>query len=71
MFINLFRSTVEKIMLGRWNCTDVKLNKIKAHLANIDHCGTCTLKPVKVRHTAEFEAPLKKELRNSTKNLPN
>jgi hypothetical protein len=68
MFINFFRSTVEKIMLGRWNCTDVKLNKIKAHLANIDHCGTCTLKPVKVRR---IEAPLKKELGNSTKNLPN
>jgi hypothetical protein len=38
----LFKSTVEKIALGRWERTCEKKNKIKVYWANIDHCGTCS-----------------------------
>ena len=31
-----------KISLGRWECTNMKLNQIKIDWANVDHCGTCS-----------------------------
>ena len=38
---NLFRKTQEKILLGRWERTDMVQNRIKIDWANTDHCGTC------------------------------
>jgi len=38
----LFTNT--KTVLGRWECTGHKANKIKIDWANVDHCGTCSYK---------------------------
>ena len=59
MLARIFHFTIDKIMLGRWNCTNEKLNKIKSHLANIDHCGTCSLRNVKPL-VKDLELPLKR-----------
>jgi hypothetical protein len=42
LFSNLFRS-IPKTLLGRWERTPEKLSSIKIKLANIDHCGSCSL----------------------------
>lgn len=41
MFMNLFKKTVQKNLLGRWERTSDTMNTIKVNWANIDHCGTC------------------------------
>ena len=43
---NMLVGTVTRtnLFLGRWERTGDKLNKIKSHWANIDHCGTCSNK---------------------------
>ena len=42
MFVGTMTRT--NLFLGRWERTGDKLNKIKSHWANIDHCGTCSNK---------------------------
>jgi hypothetical protein len=39
---NLFRNTLPKILLGRWERTPEKLSSVKIRWANIDHCGSCS-----------------------------
>ena len=51
----LFKSTVDKIALGRWERTCEKKNKIKVYWANMDHCGTCS--------SAKLPAKSKEEVR--------
>lgn len=43
MLSNLFRNTLPKILLGRWERTPEKLSSVKIRLANIDHCGSCSI----------------------------
>ena len=45
MLSNLFRNTLPKILLGRWERTPEKLSSVKIRLANIDHCGSCNITP--------------------------
>jgi hypothetical protein len=37
----IFRMTLDKIMLGRWERTCAIGNAIKIDWANTDHCGVC------------------------------
>jgi hypothetical protein len=56
MFRKLFTNKLENIILGRWKCTDERLNKIKVYWANMDHCGTCSKKTVQPKKPiVEFE----------------
>ena len=43
MLANLFRNTLPKILLGRWERTPERLSSVKIRLANIDHCGSCSI----------------------------
>ena len=45
MFLKIFKAHMSpsvKTSLGRWECTNMKLNEIKIDWANVDHCGTCS-----------------------------
>ena len=53
MFRHLFRSIVDKPLLGRWNPMSCdKTNAIKVFWANMDHCGTCSMPVKKIKNTA-------------------
>ena len=64
MFRKFFTKNLENIILGRWKCTDEKLNKIKVYWANMDHCGTCSKEPVQSKKSkkppVEFEVKPKR-----------
>ena len=64
MFRRFFANNLEKILLGRWKCTDERLNKIKVYWANMDHCGTCSkeaVQPKKIKKPiVDLEVPPKK-----------
>lgn len=43
--LGILRSLINKTnktILGRWEPTGHKVNKIKIDWANVDHCGTCS-----------------------------
>lgn len=62
MFLNFFKKTVERTLLGRWERTCERLNAIKVNWANTDHCGTCSVdyKPAKI---ADLENPPNRKMK--------
>ena len=51
-------------MLGRWCLHDTTKHSWKADMANIDHCGTCTLSKV-TKATKETKETPAKEKKNA------
>lgn len=45
MFSSLFRNTIPRTILGRWERTPENLSSVKIRLSNIDHCGSCSIFP--------------------------
>jgi hypothetical protein len=44
VFIQKFRNFKSgSVLLGRWSRTEKILNDVKVDLANVDHCGVCTI----------------------------
>lgn len=50
----------KRLVLGRWCLHDKSKNHWKIDMANIDHCGTCTMKPENQKETRTDHSSNKK-----------
>lgn len=65
MFGRFFINKIETLILGRWKCTDERVNRIKVYWANMDHCGTCSREMLKPKMIKKKTVDQKKSISSS------